>query len=198
MRIMMANSELRPHARRRRGFVRGAARLAWNALAAFGLLTVIYLSGFELSIVSSGSMAPTLQGEGGPGSDWVLYERISYRLRAPRRWEVAQYETEDHLTIAKRVVGLPGECVAIVENQAVIDGTRATPPPALAFLHYYPEARASNSRAMPCGAGYLMLGDDSLDSYDSRYEGPVAPGAIRARAWLIVWPPRRMGFVNAG
>jgi signal peptidase I len=178
--------------------VRGCGKVFWNGLAVVGLLAVIHHTGFELSVVISGSMAPTLQGEGGPGSDWVLLERVSYWLREPRRWEVAQYVTADQMVVAKRVVGLPGERIAIVEARPVINGAPLAPPAPLAFLHYYPEAGARNGRTAHCGNGYYLLGDDSLDSYDSRYEGPVQREAIRSRAWLIVWPPARIGFVNDG
>ncbi|HRX84621.1 MAG TPA: signal peptidase I [Phycisphaerae bacterium] len=177
---------------------RWGLRFVRNALAVVGLLFLVYHFCFEITTVISGSMAPTLQGEGGPGSDVVLFERVSYWWRKPQRWEVAQYETLDHMIVAKRVVGLPGERVAIVDHQPVIDGAPAPPPPPLAFLHYYAEARANHGRTIDCGDGYFFLGDDSIDSYDSRYEGPMPRSAIRSRAWLILWPPSRIGFVNAG
>jgi hypothetical protein len=41
-----------------------------------------------------------------------------------------------------------------------------------------------------------VLGDDSKDSQDSRWEKPVTRDAIVGRAWLVVWPLKRFGFVN--
>ena len=41
-----------------------------------------------------------------------------------------------------------------------------------------------------------VLGDDSKDSADSRYDGPVPPDIVRGRVWLIVWPPERISFVR--
>jgi len=43
---------------------------------------------------------------------------------------------------------------------------------------------------------YHVLGDDTRDSQDSRFDGPIPTDQIKARAWLIVWPFSRIGFVN--
>ena len=47
-----------------------------------------------------------------------------------------------------------------------------------------------------CGDGYFVLGDDTRDSQDSRFEGPVERRRIVGRVWLRIWPPRRIGWVN--
>ena len=49
---------------------------------------------------------------------------------------------------------------------------------------------------MPCGSGYYVLGDDLKDSDDSRFNGPVPADRIMGRAWLIVWPMKRLGWVR--
>jgi hypothetical protein len=41
-----------------------------------------------------------------------------------------------------------------------------------------------------------VLGDDSKDSQDSRWEKPVEPDLMNGRPLLIVWPLSRLGFVN--
>jgi signal peptidase I len=169
-----------------------------NALATIGLLSVVYHVCFNLSVVVSGSMAPTLQGDGGDGSDWVLCERVSYWFRDPVRWEVAEFLTVDHMLVMKRVVGLPGEEMAIRNRRAVVADAPLPVPPSLRFLRYYPAGLLGGGRPGNCGRGYFLLGDDSRDSWDSRFDGPVERDAIRGRAWLIVWPPSRIGFVNDG
>ena len=47
------------------------------------------------------------RGEGDVG-DWVLTERVAYRLRAPRRFELVAYRTPDGIQVMKRVAALPG------------------------------------------------------------------------------------------
>lgn len=173
-------------------------RFARNSLAVIGLLSVIYHAGFDLSVIVSGSMSPALQGESAADGDWLLTERFSYWFRQPRRWEVVQLVSEDLMVVAKRIVGLPGENVAIDAGRAVVNGEPVAIPASLAYLHYYEEGMIGGRRSLPCHNGYVVLGDDSQDSYDSRFTGPIERGAIRGRAWLIVWPPRRMGFVKDG
>jgi hypothetical protein len=51
-------------------------------------------------------------------------------------------------------------------------------------------------KSAACGAGYYVLGDCSADSDDSRYNAPVRPDQLIGRAWLILAPGGRRGFVN--
>jgi signal peptidase I len=78
-----------------------------------------------------------------------------------------------------------------------INGIPPDRPPQLASIKYFGLGRLLREKTCPCGPnGYFVLGDDSKDSQDSRFDGPVDGSRIRARAWLIVWPPKRIGFVR--
>jgi signal peptidase I len=168
-----------------------------HALALVGLGTLVYFTCFNLSRVTTDSMAPTLRGSDRRTGDLVLTERVSLRFRQPRRWEVVAFYMEDGQQVMKRVVGLPGERVQIRRGgQIVIDGDEAAPPASLGFLRYFPVAKVAQEKAVDCGDGYFVLGDDSRDSDDSRYNGPVPPGDVFGRAWLILSPKEHRGFVN--
>ena len=181
----------------KRGLV-SLVRYLRDALACFGLGCLIYLAAFDLTEIVSGSMAPTLCGDGKPGSDWVLCERVSYWFREPRRWEVVQYVTEDRMQVAKRIVAVPGESISLQEGRPVIDDDRVAIPASLSYLNYEPQGNLVRNRAQPCGDRYFFLGDDTQDSWDSRFDGPIKRSSMKGRAWLIVWPPSRIGFVNDG
>jgi signal peptidase I len=86
--------------------------------------------------------------------------------------------------------------VSLKDRQVLIDGSPVERPAGLAFLTYYPFGNLFGGKAAPCGEGYYVLGDDSKDSQDSRFEGPVNPERIRGRAWLIVWPLSRVRALN--
>jgi signal peptidase I len=165
-------------------------------LAIAGLLFIIYHLGFDLSQMGSPSMSPTLRGTDARDGDWVLMEKVSRWLRRPRRWEVVAFRDLDGLQVMKRVVGLPGEAVALHDGWPVINGEPVPPPGPLHFLNYYEYGRLRDGRAASCADGYFVLGDDSKDSQDSRFDGPLQPERIIGRPWLIVWPPARIGFVN--
>jgi signal peptidase I len=90
----------------------------------------------------------------------------------------------------KRVVGLPGDRIAVRDGHVVRNGVEQREP----FIH-------------PCGGGpdcnlapivvepghYFMMGDNRGASDDSRYWGPVARGWIIGDAFLSYWPPKHIG-----
>ena len=171
-------------------------RFVRNILAVIGLLFVLHSLFFNLTVVVSGSMAPTLRGEGGPGSDWVLSERVSYWFRKPKRWEVVRFRDQQGFLIAKRVVGLPGETISLKNFEIFIDGNKIDVPEDLSFLKYYSFGNLVQQQEYDCGEEYYVLGDDSKDSADSRFDGTISKERILGRAWLIVWPLDRFAFVN--
>jgi len=173
-------------------------RLGRNVLALVGLGVIIFHFCFDLSVVVSGSMSPTLRGERSETTerDWVLSERVSYRFRSPRRWEVAKFRLRDETPVFKRIVAMPGETVTVKDLHLVINGSALSPPPSLGFLKYYGWGNLQGGRSFECSNGYYFLGDDSRDSVDSRFEGTVRLEDLSARAWLIVWPLNRIGLVN--
>ena len=54
----------------------------------------------------------------------------------------------------------------------------------------------AQGKTVACGRGYFVMGDDSRDSEDSRFEGPIVPERILFRARFRVWPRSRIGWVN--
>ena len=180
-----------------RAALRWGLRKLEGVLAVIGLGAIIYHACFSVSVVVSGSMSPTLQGESPETGDWVLTECLSYALREPRRWEVVTFGNREGLQIMKRVVALPGETVALTESGAVLIGGEAVPrPESLGAIEYFACGKLHRGRAAEAGGGYFVLGDDSRDSWDSRYTPPLERRRIAGRAWLRVWPPARIGFVN--
>jgi signal peptidase I len=194
--VSPAASDPKPAGRARRGWLRRTLRWAEHFLALCGFVLLVYHLGFNLSAMSSGSMGPTLRGTDAHHGDWVLTEKVSYWFRRPRRWEVLTFLNEEGMQVMKRVAGLPGERVSIRDDRVTVDGWPTACPPAVERMRYYPYGSLHKGAEAGCGDGYFVLGDDSADSLDSRFEGPVKPDEVIGRAWLVVWPPERMGFVN--
>ena len=176
--------------------VRRIFRWAERLLACIGLCFVIYHAGFEVTVMTSGSMSPTLQGTSYENGDRILVEKITRRFRAPRRWEIYSFYDPDGILVSKRIVGLPGERVSIRNHQICIKGEPIQRPKYLGFLKYYDYGNLQNHREVDCGKGYFVMGDDSIDSQDSRYIGPVMGETFRGRVWCILWPSSRAGFVR--
>lgn len=60
----------------------------------------------------------------GTGGDRLLVQKFFFDVRAPRRWEVAVFQSlmEPSQAYVKRIVGLPGEAVQIRDGDVFIDG----------------------------------------------------------------------------
>jgi signal peptidase I len=101
----------------------------------------------------------------------------------------------------KRVVGLPGDHVACcnAKGQVTVNGV------ALSESSYlYPgNAPSTQSFHITVPAGRLwVMGDHRAISYDSRGHmgdpggGTIPESAVLGRAFVIIWPPSRWGFLN--
>ncbi len=141
-------------------------------------------------------MSPTLRGNSVEDGDRILVEKVTGWFRQPKRWEIYWFYNAEGIPVAKRIVGLPGEKISIRENNVCINGNEIQRPASLTFLKYYPFGSLSAGREISCGDGYFVLGDDSRDSFDSRFEGPVRRERFRGRAWCILGPAARVGFVR--
>ncbi len=100
----------------------------------------------------------------------------------------AQPENED---LIKRVIGLPGETVAIRDHTVYIEGDPILEP------YLTAEAREHNGDfgpvTVPEGSLFVM-GDNRGNSADSRYGlGFVPVDAVVGRAFVIIWPPSQIG-----
>lgn len=151
--------------------------------------------------VPTSSMEPTLQcakpGFGCTGSlnDRVIVAKIIYRFRNPQRYEIAvfhappaaRYHCDEGGTFLKRVIGLPGEQVSERNGYFYVDGKPLHEP-------YVPFAdRDSVTHTWPRdGKGqYFVMGDNRIDSCDSRTWGTVPRSAFIGPVVLTYWPPNR-------
>jgi signal peptidase I len=80
-------------------------------------------------------------------------------------------------------VGLPGETIAIHDNQVFIDGQ----PLEERYLDDVVQ-RDYGPQEVPEGH-IFVLGDNRNASNDSRYFGAVSFDQIIGRAWISYWPP---------
>jgi signal peptidase I len=80
---------------------------------------------FDIRRIPTSSMAPTLIGAD-DGGDRVLVDRLTPRLRAPRRWEIAAFRhpLDGQRELVKRVAGLPQEKIRIVDGDLFVNGQR--------------------------------------------------------------------------
>lgn len=177
-------------------FIKVALRWTLELTTIFLLAVLTHSYALGITRMVSGSMAPTLDGDASQG-DVVLIDKLTYRLRDPRRGEVVAFLDSDGMRLLKRVVGLPEETLEVVDGNVSVNGDPIQEPPAIASVHYTNEGYLGRGKKAQVVTGaYFVLGDDSEDSYDSRYWGSLARSCIRGRALARVWPPHRVGLVR--
>ncbi len=181
------------------------------------LLVVLILRSFivEPFQIPSGSMIPTLRI-----GDFILVNKFAYGLRLPvlgtkvvdigepQRGDVMVFfPPGDDRYFIKRVIGLPGDEIQILDNNLYVNGAKM--PQMLAGdvgeqelgyrtmeenldgkVHLMrkripPTAFGRNvTRVVPEGH-YFMVGDNRDNSYDSRAWGPVPEQNIVGKAFLV-------------
>ncbi|GAB4483004.1 MAG: signal peptidase I [Anaerolineae bacterium] len=156
------------------------------------LLAALIWGGINLFIppymVLGPSMEPTLvEGER------LLVARLQYWVSEPQRGDIIVFHPPTDPTgtpLVKRVIGLPGDEVAIRGYQVYINGELLDEP-------YLPEGTLTledSTWAVPAGY-YFVMGDNRLESSDSRRWGLLPRDLIIGKAWVIYWPPTEWGSV---
>lgn len=154
---------------------------------------IIYLFGTQPHEVRGSSMVPNfVDGE------YLLTDKLSYRFNNAKRGDVIVFAAppnrqEDFI---KRIIALPGETVYVQEGQVYVDGK----PLEETYLPkdfktepgvYMTEGERINLEPDE----YLVFGDNRNHSLDSRVFGPIKKDDIVGRAWIVYWPPGKMGIV---
>lgn len=96
-------------------------------------------------------------------------------------------------TFVKRVVGIPGDRIAIRNGHVYRNGVRERDP----YIYGCAGAAACDfPRAITVPRGdYYMMGDNRGESDDSRFWGPVPRSWIIGKAFFSYWPPNRFGLL---
>ena len=141
--------------------------------------------------VSGDSMQATLQD-----GDNLIVDKISYRFRDPKRFEiiVLPYRYDEDTYYIKRIIGLPGETVQIIDGYVYINGEQLDENYGLEVMN-----NAGNA-AQPITLGedeYFVLGDNRNRSADSRESsvGVLHRDELIGRAWVRIWPLKSIGVV---
>lgn len=149
--------------------------------------------------IPSESMLPTVEV-----GDRIFGNRLAYLNADPQRCDIIifAYPDDPNRTFIKRVIGLPGETVEIIDGVVYItpaDGGETFPLEEPYILDEEPNARCKNYGPITVPENsYFVMGDNRNGSNDSRFWGNtfVERDAIYAKAMLRYWPLDRIQLMD--
>ena len=160
----------------------------------YALALLVFLVGIRFFVcepvrVKGGSMLPTLKNK-----EWLWVSKLDYRLHAPRRGDVVIcYFPGRYMDpwkffrqyFVKRIVGLPGETIAIEEGVVLINGEPLNEP-------YLDPSRIRYRRTMEARTlgddEYFVMGDNRDSSNDSRRIGPITGDMLVGKVQHVIYP----------
>ena len=142
--------------------------------------------------VNGDSMNVTLED-----GDNLIVDKLSYRLKDPKRFDIVvfPYQYQEKTYYIKRIIGMPGETVQVIDGMVYIDGEMLDETYGKEIMQYAGVA----SEPMTLGEDeYFVLGDNRNNSSDSRDPsvGNIKEDQIIGKAWLRIWPLNKFGILS--
>jgi len=158
---------------------------------AFSYVIITYVG--QRTRVDGESMETTLHN-----NDNLLVDKISYRFREPKRFEIIvfPYQYRENTFYIKRIIGLPGETVQVIDGYVYIDGELLEEDESYDMIA---DAGIAETEITLESDEYFVLGDNRNASEDSRSGniGPVRRDTITGKAWFYLGDTLKdMGFVK--
>lgn len=144
--------------------------------------------GYESYYIPSGSMAPTVQA-----GDRVVVDTWRYRDAAPAFRDVVVCQLGE-VRVVKRVVGVPGDTIELRGPLLIRNGAIVNEP----YLSSDRSPSPPDRPPLTLGADqFFVLGDNRVNSNDSRFVGPIGRDQISGRVEFIAYSrsPGRFALV---
>jgi len=146
-------------------------------------MVLVHLFVVQISVVRGHSMEPSLHD-----GDRLVVDRVSYNLVDAQRGDVVvlRYPRNPAVDFVKRIIGLPGDRVALRDGQVLLNGA-----PIVLQFDWVADHQDMAEVAVPDG-NYFVLGDNRPISCDSREFGLVAQELLKGRVRARFWPLDRL------
>ena len=157
---------------------RRRSRFLFDALLGAALMITVHLFVIQVSVVRGNSMEPALHD-----GDRLVVDRVTYNLGDVGRGDVVvlRYPRNPDVDFVKRVVGLPGDRIAMRSGVLFVNGRAADDYGCIPDRENMPEI------VVPARQ-FFVLGDNRPISCDSREFGLVAEHLLKGRVRARFWP----------
>lgn len=145
--------------------------------------------------VEGASMENTLHN-----GDNLIVDKLSYRFHDPERFDIIvfPFQFQDNTYYIKRIIGLPGETVQIMDDGSIyINGEKLEENYGMEVIK--PETIGRAAEPIELGDDeYFVMGDNRNNSSDSRTNmvGNITRENIIGKAWLRIWPVSDFGVLQ--
>ena len=173
---------------KKKSFLREALDLARFVLIVLAIVVPIRIFIAQPFIVNGESMVPTFAN-----GDYLIVDEISYRFNEPERGEVIVFRnpTKNKQFLIKRIIGLPGETIAINGDKVTVTKNDTT----IQLDEDYINGNFSSYGTWELGAEeYFAMGDNRGKSLDSRSWGNLPKDLIVGKTFLRLFPLATIDF----
>ncbi|MBI2816069.1 MAG: signal peptidase I [Acidobacteria bacterium] len=160
-----------------------------DILVSLGIAGVVIVFLYQPVKVEGNSMMPELADQ-----ERIFINKFIYRFESIERGDVVVfwYPLDPGKSYIKRVVGLPGETVQLINGEVYVNGRRLIEP---YVPSEYRDRQSLRLMRIPPGE-FFVLGDHRTSSNDSRVWGTVERRLIYGKAVFIYWPFGQLGMLR--
>lgn len=155
------------------------------------LMTAVYTFLILPTQVDGKSMEPSLHN-----GERLLVDKVTYKVSKPVRGDIVVLKSPENsdILLIKRLIGLPGDQVLILNNKVYINNQLLNEDYILDKQSLYSNSLLPKSQNFIIAEDeYLVLGDNRNNSFDSRFFGLIKFENIVGRAAFSFWPPNDLG-----
>ena len=126
--------------------------------------------------------------------EYLIIDEISYRFNNPARGDVVvfRYPRDPRQYYIKRVIGLPGDRIKIVDGTVYINDSALTE----SYISELNLSQSSMDEMTVPANSFFVMGDNRGNSLDSRIIGPIDRSYFIGRVWIRGWPMTRVSVFS--
>ena len=174
-------------------------REIWEYVKMIAIVVAVVVFVEQVIVINARIPSPSMENTIMTG-DQIFGNRLAYVKSDPQRYDIVifYYPDDEKQKFIKRVIGLPGETVQIMDDGSIyINGEKLEENYGMEVIK--PETIGRAAEPIELGDDeYFVMGDNRNNSSDSRTDmvGNIKRENIIGKAWLRIWPVSDFGVLQ--